>query len=159
MEFSRQEYWSGLPLPSPEDVPASGIKPISPALAGRFFITEPSGKPNLGIRASYICLWCARRDLCLEYLKHLIFDCGGTPWHRSDLKLHFLLGRMKAIQTYIKKNYITFSLFSEAQRSVALTMLLSSLTGQHKLSAFRFLWLFQVIGAQIFMQKGIIVRR
>ena len=32
MEFSRQEYWSGLPLPSPEDLPDAGIKPRSPAL-------------------------------------------------------------------------------------------------------------------------------
>ena len=39
MEFSRQEYWSGLPLPSPEDLPNPGIKPgslVSPALAGGF---------------------------------------------------------------------------------------------------------------------------
>ena len=39
MEFSRQEYWSGLPFPSPEDLPNPGIEPmtfISPALAGRF---------------------------------------------------------------------------------------------------------------------------
>ena len=150
MGFPRQGYWSGLPCPLSGDLPNPGIKPASPTLGGRFFTTEPSGKPNLGIRASYTCLWCARRDLCLGYLKHLIFDCGGTPWHRSDLKLHFLLGRIKAIQTFIKKNHVTFSLFSEAQRSVALTILLSSLTGQHKLSAFRFLWLFQVTGAQIF---------
>jgi len=32
MEFSRQEYWSGLPFPSPEDLPNPGIKPRSPAL-------------------------------------------------------------------------------------------------------------------------------
>ena len=31
MEFSRQEYWSGLPFPSPEDLPNSGIEPWSPA--------------------------------------------------------------------------------------------------------------------------------
>ena len=37
MEFSRQEYWSGLPIPSPGDLPDPGIKPTSPALAGRFF--------------------------------------------------------------------------------------------------------------------------
>ena len=34
--FSRQEYWSGLPLPSPGDLPHPGIEPTSPALAGRF---------------------------------------------------------------------------------------------------------------------------
>ena len=37
IEFSRQEYWSGQPFPSPEDIPNPGIKPASPALAGRFF--------------------------------------------------------------------------------------------------------------------------
>ena len=41
MGFPRQEYWSGLPFPSPGDVPDPGIKPTSPALAGRFFTTEP----------------------------------------------------------------------------------------------------------------------
>ena len=40
MEFSRQEYWSGLPCPPPEDLPDPGIEPeslLSPALAGGFF--------------------------------------------------------------------------------------------------------------------------
>ena len=44
MEFSRQENWGGLPFPSPGDLPDPGIKPmspVSPALEGGFFITEP----------------------------------------------------------------------------------------------------------------------
>ena len=48
MECSRQEYWSGLPLPSPGDLPNPGIKPVSlvsPASAGRLFTTAPPGKP------------------------------------------------------------------------------------------------------------------
>ena len=45
MEFSRQEYWSGLPFPTPGDLPDPRIKPTSPALAGRFFTTEPLGSP------------------------------------------------------------------------------------------------------------------
>ena len=43
MEFSRQEYWSGLPCPSPGDLPNAGIEPESltlPPLAGRFFTTS-----------------------------------------------------------------------------------------------------------------------
>ena len=47
MGFSRQEYWSELPCPSPEDLPNPGIEPMSlmsPALAGGFFTTEPHGK-------------------------------------------------------------------------------------------------------------------
>ena len=49
--FFRQEYWSGLPFPSPGDLPDSGIKPMSPvslALAAGFFSTEPSEKPDNG---------------------------------------------------------------------------------------------------------------
>ena len=41
MGFPRQEYWSGLPFPSPEHLPDPGIKPVSLALAERFFTTEP----------------------------------------------------------------------------------------------------------------------
>ena len=37
MEFSRQEYWSGLPFPSPGDLPDLGIEPGTPVLAGGFF--------------------------------------------------------------------------------------------------------------------------
>ena len=47
MEFSRQEYWNGLPLPTPGDLANPGIKPMSlasPALAGGFFTTVPPGK-------------------------------------------------------------------------------------------------------------------
>ena len=44
MGFSKQEYWSGLPFPSPWTLSDPGIKPISPALAGRFITTAPPGK-------------------------------------------------------------------------------------------------------------------
>ena len=46
--FPRQEYWSGLPFPSPGNRPNSGIEPASPALPGEFFTTGSSGKPNTG---------------------------------------------------------------------------------------------------------------
>ena len=49
MAFSRQEYWSGLPFSSPGDLPDPGIKPtspVSPALLGGFFSTEPLRKPH-----------------------------------------------------------------------------------------------------------------
>ena len=45
MGCPRQEYRSGLPFPPPWDLSNSGIKHTSPALAGRFFTTEPPGKP------------------------------------------------------------------------------------------------------------------
>ena len=43
MEFSRQEYWSGLPFPSPEDLPDPGIEPGSPALQADALPSEPPG--------------------------------------------------------------------------------------------------------------------
>ena len=42
--FSRQKYWSGLPFPSPGDLPNPGTEPESPALGGGFFTTVPPGK-------------------------------------------------------------------------------------------------------------------
>ena len=45
MGFFRQEYWRGLPFPSPGDLSHPWIEPASPALTGGFFTTEPPGKP------------------------------------------------------------------------------------------------------------------
>ena len=45
MEFSRQEYWSGLPFPSPGDLPNPGIKPRSPTLQADSLPSVPPGKP------------------------------------------------------------------------------------------------------------------
>jgi len=46
MGFSRQEYWSGLPFPSPGDLLDTGIKPGSPALGGDALTSELPGKPK-----------------------------------------------------------------------------------------------------------------
>ena len=45
MGFSRQEYWNGLPFPSPGDLPDPGIEPRSPALQIDALPSEPPGKP------------------------------------------------------------------------------------------------------------------
>ena len=44
MGFSRQEYWSGLPSPSPGDLPDPGITPVSPTLQADALLSEPPGK-------------------------------------------------------------------------------------------------------------------
>ena len=49
MGFSRQEYWSGLPFPSPGDLPDPGIEPRSPEFQADALTSEPPGKPN-GLR-------------------------------------------------------------------------------------------------------------
>ena len=59
MKFSRQEYWSGLPFPSPGDLPDPGLEPRSPTLQADSLPTEPPGKPpekttiiNLGMKTT-----------------------------------------------------------------------------------------------------------
>ena len=54
MGFSRQESWSGLPFPFLGDLPNSGLKSMSPVLAGRFFTTEPPGKLWFPFRSNII---------------------------------------------------------------------------------------------------------
>ena len=49
MGFSRQEYWSGLPFPSPGHLPDPGIEPGSPALQADSLLSEPPGKPKCDI--------------------------------------------------------------------------------------------------------------
>ena len=46
MGFSRQEYWSGLPFRSPEDLPDPGIEPGSPTFQADALTSEPPGKPD-----------------------------------------------------------------------------------------------------------------
>ena len=66
MGFSRQEYWSGLSFLSPEDLPNPGIKPVSSALAGGFFTTEPPGK----LKCVCVCV-C----ICINEVKYYLESC------------------------------------------------------------------------------------
>jgi len=66
--FPRQEYHSRLPFPSPEDLPNLKIKPLSPALAGGFFITESPGKPLSWILTCWELLWNLSMNLIYDGL-------------------------------------------------------------------------------------------
>ena len=60
MGFSRQDYWSVLPFPTPQDLPNPGIEPmspVSPALAGRFFTTAP---PYMGQQMNKAISGCGK---------------------------------------------------------------------------------------------------
>ena len=70
MEFSRQEYWSGLPFPSPGDLPNPGIKPGSPALQADALPSEPPGKPT-GLQG---------KSLCSLFLSQLLSQAGFRWW-------------------------------------------------------------------------------
>ena len=68
MEFSRQEYWSGLPFPSPEDLLYPGIEPGSPTSQADALPSEPPGKPyclfkedNIKLWGIYVCIHLIRK--------------------------------------------------------------------------------------------------
>ena len=58
MGFSRQEYWNGLPFPSPGDLPDPGIEPGSPAFQVDALTSEPPGKPQMGQRDPLLVPHC-----------------------------------------------------------------------------------------------------
>ena len=87
MGFPRQKYWSGLPFPSPGDLPNPGIKPVSTALAGRFFTTELPRKPGNSI-IKLLKLEKAKKQVLLWASRQSRFVL--TPWcwhHEIDFKL------------------------------------------------------------------------
>ena len=85
MEFFRQEYWSGLPFPTPGDPPDPGIEPaslVSPELTGGSFTVAPLGKPPLfpdqgsnlnplHWKHRGLSHWTARRVLWIVFRKHI----------------------------------------------------------------------------------------
>ena len=74
IEFSRQEYWSGLPLPTSGDLSNSRFKPASPAMAGGFFTTESPGKPTV-LYTIFICHFSA-----LLILNKQFYDISTIKW-------------------------------------------------------------------------------
>ena len=73
MGFSRQEQWSGLPFPSPEDLPDPGIKPESPALWADALPSEPPGKSNAGLEEAQAGIKITRRNI--NNLRYVLDYC------------------------------------------------------------------------------------
>ena len=76
MEFSRQEYWSGLPFPSPGDLPDPGIEPRSPALQTDTLTSELPGKP---FYMHY--KWCLPSSRMLSTFN--ILSQSNPKWHNN----------------------------------------------------------------------------
>ena len=95
--FSRQEYWSGLPFPSPGDLPHSGIKPWSAALQADSLPTEPLGKS--------FCHWEGLLNAKCRYTMHTNGEGGGTTGRENfhfnfylALKYEFLFHQKKSLE-------------------------------------------------------------
>ena len=110
MRFSRQEHWSGLAFPPSGNFLNPGSKPVSPALAGRFFTTEPPGKPQLFLITNYN--WCCTKI----YLWALTPPCTvlspksiHTPLQSMVVsRKHFACDRGRT--TTVPKCYVTKSI-------------------------------------------------
>ena len=70
--FPKQKYRSGLPFPSPADLPDAGIKSMSLALAGGFFTTEPPGKSK--------CSCVPHKFICLKLIPKVMVLGDGGLW-------------------------------------------------------------------------------
>ena len=76
VRFPRQEYWSGLPFPSPGDLPNPGIELMSPALAGRVFTTEPPGSPIQNMKVKVLVA-----QSCLTLCDPMDYSLPGSSVH------------------------------------------------------------------------------
>ena len=76
MEFSRQEYWSGLPFPSPGNLPDPGIEPGSPSLKADALLSEHQGSPITNLDSIL-----KSRDITLSTKVHIVKDYGFSSGH------------------------------------------------------------------------------
>ena len=74
MGFSRQEYWSGLPFPSPVDLSDPGIEPTFPILAGGFFTSETAYMCIYMYIYVYTYIWCLISFYVYITFYNLLFD-------------------------------------------------------------------------------------
>jgi len=99
MGFPRQEYWNGLPFPPPGDLPNPGTEPaspVSPALAGRFFTTEPAGKPMYVLIYMYLHMYVHVCVSVYAYIRIYMICVGISSllyfkWQKSIVHLWLLL--------------------------------------------------------------------
>ena len=87
-EFSRQEYWSGLPCPPPGDLPNPQIEPRSPALQADSFPSEPPGEPkNIGVGS----LSHLQGNFLTQELNHGLLNCRQILYQLSYQGIMFRL--------------------------------------------------------------------
>ena len=122
MGFSRQEYWSGLPSPSPGDLPDPGIKPRSPTLWADSLPSEPPGKPNhkpwcFIIKAqslwlvktfSTIFLKCLFFGLRNPTLSHVSLSLWPFQFHLDVHHLDTSVSRSSVVDSFLFSSHIIY---------------------------------------------------
>ena len=113
MEFSRQEYWSGLPFPSSGDLPNPGIEPGSPSLQAEALLSEPKPPIFPSIKQNYIS--------SVQSLSHV--RLFATPWTAArqvslSFTICYSLPKLMSIELMMTCNHlILFGPFSSHLQS------------------------------------------
>ena len=113
MGFSRQEYWSGLPFPSPGNLPDPGIEPRSPTLEADALPSEPPGKSKIGIKIQLSDNQLSNPSL------HYCLGCSFKSLDNRDNSVHTLKEQHISIQL----NILTMSSNSYSIASSSLSLI------------------------------------
>ena len=144
MGFSRQEYWSGLPFPSPEDLPDPGIEPGSPTLQADTLPSEPPGKSKDAEhqRTDAFELWYWRRLLRVP----LIVKRSNQSILKEINPEYSLAG----VMLKLKLQY--FGHLMQRADSLEKTLMLGKIEGRRRRGQQRMRWLDHRLNAQKFEQ-------
>ena len=124
MGFSRQEYWSGLPFPSPGDLPNPGIKPGSPALEADTLTSEPARKlQECSNYCTTVLLSHARKVMLKilqarlqQYMNHELPDvqAGFRKGRRTRSQIANICWIIEKAREFQKNNYFCFTDYTKA---------------------------------------------
>ena len=111
----RQEYWSGLPFPTLENLPNSGIEPTSPALTGGFFTTQPPGYPGCYCYCRGSEWMNSVPAVLLGWREHHFLWVSHTSCERAcptvlDLICNIILSTHNFVNTYILSTHMMHSM-------------------------------------------------
>ena len=113
MRFSRQEYWSGLPFPSPGDLPDPGIEPGFPALESDTLTSEPPGKPALHSSHTLVKLKILQARL-QQYMNRELSDVQagfrkGRGTRYQIASIHWIMEKAREFQKNIYFCFIGYA--------------------------------------------------
>ena len=112
IKFSRQRYWSGLPFPSPGDLPNPGVKPRSPTLQADALPSEPPGKPEGVERPNCRVIIIAISPL-MDCIHFYLFTC--LPAWAAEILGTLLPAAVTPMHTYLTFQMPTGGRFSEGE--------------------------------------------